>query len=164
MSGQLHAPAALPLGKDSRYVLDRKLGGVHSRSGPYRDSNADPSVVQSRLLLTSWYLILIKRRDNYAFILVFLCDERVPSSVLLYRGTEARAGNSKECSRCQIASFIKYLDMTATACSRVRKAVTFMQYIRTYMYSYLWNETFIRCSNKKLMLAFKRNAWFNELQ
>jgi hypothetical protein len=54
VSGQLHAPAALPRGKSPRYPLDRRLGGPQSRSGrsleqnsrPYRDSNSDPSVVQ----------------------------------------------------------------------------------------------------------------------
>jgi hypothetical protein len=33
VSGQLHAPAALPPGKDPRYTLDRRLGGPQSRSG-----------------------------------------------------------------------------------------------------------------------------------
>jgi hypothetical protein len=54
VSGQLHAPAALPPGKSPRYPLDRRMGGPQSRSGrrrrenswPYRDSNSDPSVVQ----------------------------------------------------------------------------------------------------------------------
>jgi hypothetical protein len=33
VSGQLYAPAALPPGKRSCYVLDRRLGGPQSRSG-----------------------------------------------------------------------------------------------------------------------------------
>jgi hypothetical protein len=33
VSGQLHAPAALPPGKSSRYPLYRRLGGPQSRSG-----------------------------------------------------------------------------------------------------------------------------------
>jgi hypothetical protein len=33
VSGQLHAPAALPPGKDPQYALDRRLGGPQSRSG-----------------------------------------------------------------------------------------------------------------------------------
>jgi hypothetical protein len=33
VSGQLHAPAALPPGKQPRYTLDRKLGGPQGRSG-----------------------------------------------------------------------------------------------------------------------------------
>jgi hypothetical protein len=36
VSAQLHAPAALPIGKEPppRYPLDRRLGGPQSRSGP----------------------------------------------------------------------------------------------------------------------------------
>jgi hypothetical protein len=33
VSDQLHAPAALPPGKESRYLLDRRLGGPQSRPG-----------------------------------------------------------------------------------------------------------------------------------
>jgi hypothetical protein len=33
VSGQLHAPAALPAGKEPLVPLDRKLGGPQSRSG-----------------------------------------------------------------------------------------------------------------------------------
>jgi hypothetical protein len=33
VSGQLHAPAALPQGKSLWYPLDRRLGGTQSRSG-----------------------------------------------------------------------------------------------------------------------------------
>jgi hypothetical protein len=56
VSGQLHAPAALPRGKSPRYPLDRTLDGSQSRFGwlgddkildAYRDSNSDPSVVQA---------------------------------------------------------------------------------------------------------------------
>jgi hypothetical protein len=35
MSGQLHAPAALPPGKSPRYPCYRRLGGPQSRSGRY---------------------------------------------------------------------------------------------------------------------------------
>jgi hypothetical protein len=31
--GQLHAPVALPSGKELRYPLDRRLGGPQNRSG-----------------------------------------------------------------------------------------------------------------------------------
>jgi hypothetical protein len=53
VSGQLHAPSALFLGKDRGYPLDRRLGGPQNLSG--RDGeeknftptlNSDPSVVQ----------------------------------------------------------------------------------------------------------------------
>jgi hypothetical protein len=33
VSGQIHAPAALPSGKEPRFPLDRRLGGPQSRSG-----------------------------------------------------------------------------------------------------------------------------------
>jgi hypothetical protein len=33
VSGQLHAPVALPPGKDPRCQMDRKMGGPQSRSG-----------------------------------------------------------------------------------------------------------------------------------
>jgi hypothetical protein len=33
VSGQLHAPAALPPGKEPRHPLGRRLGGPQSRSG-----------------------------------------------------------------------------------------------------------------------------------
>jgi hypothetical protein len=33
VSGQLHAPAALPQGKSPWYPLDRRLGGPQNRSG-----------------------------------------------------------------------------------------------------------------------------------
>jgi hypothetical protein len=35
VSGQLHAPAALPPGKSPRYSFYRRLGGPQSRSGRY---------------------------------------------------------------------------------------------------------------------------------
>jgi hypothetical protein len=37
VSGQLHVPGALPQGK-SRYPLDRRLSGPHSRSGRYGEA------------------------------------------------------------------------------------------------------------------------------
>jgi hypothetical protein len=37
VSGQLHAPAALPPGKSPRYPFYRRLGGPQSRSGRYGD-------------------------------------------------------------------------------------------------------------------------------
>jgi hypothetical protein len=35
VSGQLHAPAALPPGKSPQYPFYRRLGGPQSRSGRY---------------------------------------------------------------------------------------------------------------------------------
>jgi hypothetical protein len=37
MSGQLHAPAALPRRKSPRYPFYRRFGGPQSRSGRYVD-------------------------------------------------------------------------------------------------------------------------------
>jgi hypothetical protein len=44
VSGQLHAPAALPPGKSPRYPFYRRLGGPQSRSGRYGEvKNFDPT-------------------------------------------------------------------------------------------------------------------------
>jgi hypothetical protein len=85
VSGQLHAPAALPPGKSSRYLLYRRLGGPQSRSGrhgevlipsrnvhggsknntkklnqdsryPDRDSKSEPSEYSSTSLLPDYNL------------------------------------------------------------------------------------------------------------
>jgi hypothetical protein len=39
VSGQLHAPATLPPGKNPRYLFYRRLGGPQSRSGRYGEVN-----------------------------------------------------------------------------------------------------------------------------
>jgi hypothetical protein len=47
VSGQLHAPAALPQRKSSWYPLDRNLGGPQSRSGrggEEKDSQPPPGI------------------------------------------------------------------------------------------------------------------------
>jgi hypothetical protein len=60
VSGQLHAPAALPRWKNPRYKLNKRLFWPETRSRrrgekSYRDSNSEPAVVQlSRLLLDYW--------------------------------------------------------------------------------------------------------------
>jgi hypothetical protein len=56
VSGQPHAPAALPPRKEPYYPLDRRLGGLQSRSGrggeeknsnlPHRESNPRTPIVQ----------------------------------------------------------------------------------------------------------------------
>jgi hypothetical protein len=44
VSGQLHAPAALPPGKSPRYPLYRRLGGPQSRSGQHEEEKIlDPT-------------------------------------------------------------------------------------------------------------------------
>jgi hypothetical protein len=59
VSGQLHAPAAVPQGKSPHYLLDRRLGGPQSRSGhggeeknfqPRRESNPKAPIVQLRII------------------------------------------------------------------------------------------------------------------
>jgi len=42
MSGQLHAPAALPPEKNPWYLLNRRLGGPQSRSGHAGEENSQP--------------------------------------------------------------------------------------------------------------------------
>jgi hypothetical protein len=44
VSGQIHASAALPPGKDPQYPLDRRLGGPQSRSGRCGVENRIPAV------------------------------------------------------------------------------------------------------------------------
>jgi hypothetical protein len=47
VSGQLHAPAALPQGKSPWYSLDRRLGGPQNRSGrdgEERNSQTPPGI------------------------------------------------------------------------------------------------------------------------
>jgi hypothetical protein len=47
VSGQFHAPAALPQGKSPLYPLDRRLGGLESRSGrcgEEKNSQATPEI------------------------------------------------------------------------------------------------------------------------
>jgi hypothetical protein len=50
VSGQLHAPAALPQGESPWYPLDRRLGGPQSRCGEEKNSQSlqglDPPVIQ----------------------------------------------------------------------------------------------------------------------
>jgi hypothetical protein len=74
MSGQLHAPAALPPRKRSRYPLYRRLGGLQSRSGrrgeennswPYLDSNFDLLVVRPIASHYTNYTILHPVVDQY---------------------------------------------------------------------------------------------------
>ena len=37
-SGQLHAPAALPTGRETPFRIQRKLAGIHSRSGLFSEN------------------------------------------------------------------------------------------------------------------------------
>jgi hypothetical protein len=47
LSGQLHAPTALSPGKETRYPLDRRLGGFQScsgRGGEEKNSQPPPGI------------------------------------------------------------------------------------------------------------------------
>jgi hypothetical protein len=50
VSGQLHAPVALPTGKCPRNPLDRRLGGPESRSG-HGGKEKDAIIVRDGLLV-----------------------------------------------------------------------------------------------------------------
>jgi hypothetical protein len=43
VNGQLHTSVALPLGKNPRYPLDRRLGGPQCRSGHGEEKIFDPT-------------------------------------------------------------------------------------------------------------------------
>jgi hypothetical protein len=52
VSGQLHAPAALPPGKSPRYPFYRRLDGPQSRSGRYGEvKNFDPTETRTTVPL-----------------------------------------------------------------------------------------------------------------
>jgi hypothetical protein len=54
VSGKLHAPAALPLGKEPRYPLDRRLGGPQSQYGRcWQDKFLDPAGTRTLTPLSS---------------------------------------------------------------------------------------------------------------
>jgi hypothetical protein len=61
LNGQLHAPATLHPGKESRYPLDRRLGGPQTRSWRYgedknltRAGNQTPAVQPVARRYTGW--------------------------------------------------------------------------------------------------------------
>jgi hypothetical protein len=61
MSGQLHAPAALPQGKSPRYSLDKRLDGPQSHSGRGGEEKNSQSLPEwnPELLLLLLLLILL---------------------------------------------------------------------------------------------------------
>jgi hypothetical protein len=91
VSGQRHAPAALYLrGKDPRYPLDRRLGGLHSRSGrrgwkknPLPLSGIEPRSSSPwldtiltelpRLVIIIIIIIIIIIMPTYTVIAAFFC-------------------------------------------------------------------------------------------
>jgi hypothetical protein len=64
--GQLHAPAALPPGKEAPGLLDRRLGGPQNRSGRGGESNTRSLTVSFR---DGVYFNL-----KYAYVTCVLCD------------------------------------------------------------------------------------------
>jgi hypothetical protein len=75
VSGQLHAPAALPPGKSSWYPLDRRLGGAQNRSGrdgEEKNFQLPPGIepVKGKVVPV---LYLVKHRDNFTFYSHSVC-------------------------------------------------------------------------------------------
>jgi hypothetical protein len=71
VGGQLHAPAALPPGKVTRYQLYRRLGGPQGQSGRVRKISPppgfDPRTVHPKASRYTDYAILahLQHEDNY---------------------------------------------------------------------------------------------------
>jgi hypothetical protein len=76
VSGQIHDPAALPSGKELRHFLDRRMGGLQSRSRRYEEQenislagNQTPAVQPVARGCTVWgiqahqicYMLILKR-------------------------------------------------------------------------------------------------------
>jgi hypothetical protein len=67
VSGQRHALAALHLGKEDLYPLNRTLGGTHSRSGRFGEKflasaeNGSPDRLACSLVTILTELFLVKR-------------------------------------------------------------------------------------------------------
>jgi hypothetical protein len=57
-NGQLQTPAALPLGKDPRYALVRKMGGLQSWSGHGTEDEKSPFLVKNRTSVRSLVTML----------------------------------------------------------------------------------------------------------
>jgi hypothetical protein len=69
VTGQLHAPAALPPGKETRYPLDRRLGGPQSRSGQYGEVKIlDPIGLELRPLGRPAILLALAVHQARTFI------------------------------------------------------------------------------------------------
>jgi hypothetical protein len=72
LSGQLHAPAALPPGKEPRYPLDRRPGGPHNRSGRCGEEKnlslpgIEPGLFSPSLYQLSWPgFVVIKKGEAW---------------------------------------------------------------------------------------------------
>jgi hypothetical protein len=88
VSGQFHAPAALPQGKSTWYPLDRRLGGPQSRSGrdeeknsqpPPRESNPSTPIVQPvDRSYTYWAIMALAFNGKGTFITLFIRARHCP--------------------------------------------------------------------------------------
>jgi hypothetical protein len=91
VSGQLHAPAALPLGKEPWYPLHKRLGGPHiwsGRGGGEKNSQPLPGLETPTIHpVAQRYTIEIYRLIMYTFLqavsknLLTICDIRNFSTV-----------------------------------------------------------------------------------
>jgi hypothetical protein len=97
VSGQLHAPDALPLGKELPLPIGSQAGWApepvwttwrRESSWPYRDSNTDPSVVQSVVSrytdyapITTNNIIVFRRYNCLIYLQKLLRNNRVCSIV-----------------------------------------------------------------------------------
>jgi hypothetical protein len=108
VSGQLHAPAALPPGKEPRYPLDRRLGGPQSRSGRFGEEKIldptgtrtpNPLVVQPIASRKWWSLtstllcVFMARCLIYETEGQLLPPKRVPQSLTSSEGTNCAVKN-----------------------------------------------------------------------
>jgi hypothetical protein len=86
---QLHVPAALLLGEEPQYPLDRRSGGPRNRSeaceknSPYRNQTSVPQVVQpvaftllTALLVHKRLFALVLLATRQTVILIIILDER----------------------------------------------------------------------------------------
>jgi hypothetical protein len=87
MGGQLHAPAALPPGKEPRFSLDRRLGGPQNRSGRLgeekildptgtltpipQSSNPEPVAIPTALSRLQYHTITASINPDSAYFSLF---------------------------------------------------------------------------------------------
>jgi hypothetical protein len=123
VSGQLHAPAALPPGKEPRYPPDRSLGGSLSRSGrggekknyhPRRDSNSRPYTCIISVIITvtrSWTV--------FSFL-------PVPASVVISRSSFLIPDGFYFIINLMSTSFCRYISFCSPKCWSVQIRATWV--------------------------------------
>jgi len=70
VSGQIHAPDPLPLGKEPRYPIDRRLGGPQSR-----ESNHGCSACSFKVKSGVYFQGFCKFKMTHPELLMFNCME-----------------------------------------------------------------------------------------